>query len=126
MTIADKIGEMIEYDTLCLHAITMTADKSNGLILWSPETLKVMRLTKILRKKGIPVYYSIDTGPSVVLMTTEKYYKEVLNNLNSNIENLEISIGKIGGPSEILNSHSSASVTDLLRDDIDKFERWHW
>jgi diphosphomevalonate decarboxylase len=117
----NKIGEMIEYDTLCLHAITMTADESNNLILWSPETIKIMRLTKILRKKGIPVFYSIDTGPSVVLMTTEKYYKEVIDNLNSNIENLEISLGKIGGPSEILKSRSSDSLIYLLRDDIDKF-----
>lgn len=118
----NKIGEMIEYDTLCLHSITMTADKSDGLILWSPETLKIMRLTKLLRKKGIPVFYSIDTGPSVVLLTKEKYYEEVVETLSSNIENLEISTGKIGGQSQILNPRSSDSVTNLLKDDIEKFE----
>jgi mevalonate pyrophosphate decarboxylase len=81
-----------------------------------------MRLTKLMRKKGIPVFYSIDTGPSVVLLTKEKYYREVVGTLNSNIENLEISIGKIGGPSQILNPRSSDSVTNLLKDDIEKFE----
>ena len=45
-----------------------------------------------------------------------------IDTLNSNIENLEISMGKIGGPSQILNPHSSDSVTNLLKDDIEKFE----
>ena len=71
------VGEMTEFDTLQLHAITMTGSPDKNLILWTPETISIMHLTRNLRKQGIPVYFSIDTGPSVVLLNRSKYTKYV-------------------------------------------------
>ena len=112
-----KIGEMSEYDTLQLHAITMTGTSNNNLILWSPETISIMHLTRNLRKQGIPVYFSIDTGPSVVLLTKSNYIKEILNSLHKLNDNFDINIGKIGGPSRSLNKDSPEAkflIGDLI------------
>jgi phosphomevalonate decarboxylase len=59
----DRIGELAETDTLLLHGITMTGiDK---LILWRPETVKVILEVRAMRQEGIRCYFSIDTGATV-------------------------------------------------------------
>ena len=59
----DRIGELAEMDTLLLHGITMTGiDK---LILWRPETVKVILEVRAMRQEGIRCYFSIDTGATV-------------------------------------------------------------
>lgn len=59
----DRIGELAEMDTLLLHGITMTGiDK---LILWRPETVKVILEVRAMRQDGIRCYFSIDTGATV-------------------------------------------------------------
>ncbi len=103
------IGEMTEFDTLQLHAITMTGSPDKNLILWTPETISIMHLTRNLRKHGIPVYFSIDTGPSVVLLTKTKYTKEILEHLINLNDNFNINVGKIGGPSKLLKKSSRES-----------------
>ena len=114
----EKIGEMSEYDTLQLHAITMTGSPDKNLILWTPETISIMHLTRKLRKQGIPVYFSIDTGPSVVLLTKTKYTKEILENLINLNDKFNINVGKIGGPSKLLKNSSPEAkflIDDLIK-----------
>lgn len=58
-----RIGELAEMDTLLLHGITMTGiDK---LILWRPETVKVILEVRAMRQEGMGCYFSIDTGATV-------------------------------------------------------------
>jgi diphosphomevalonate decarboxylase len=109
------IGEMTEFDTLQLHAITMTGSPDNNLILWTPETISIMHLTRNLRKHGIPVYFSIDTGPSVVLLTKNEFTKEILDNLIKLNDKFNINVGKIGGPSKLLKK-SSREAKFLIED----------
>jgi len=110
------IGEMTEFDTLQLHAITMTGSPDNNLILWTPETISIMHLTRDLRNHGIPVYFSIDTGPSVVLLTRTKYAKEILDKLINLNDKFNINVGKIGGPSKLL--EKSSPEAKFLIDDL--------
>ncbi len=112
----EKMGEMTEFDTLQLHAITMTGSPDKNLILWTPETISIMHLTRELRKQGIPVYFSIDTGPSVVLLTRTKFTKRILENLSNLNEKFNINIGKIGGPSKLLNQKTSSEAKFLMDD----------
>ena len=114
----EKIGEMSEYDTLQLHAITMTGSPDKNLILWTPETISIMHLTRKLRKQGIPVYFSIDTGPSVVLLTRTGFTKEILENLIKLNDKFNINVGKIGGPSKLL--EKSSPEAKFLIDDLIK------
>ena len=64
----ERFGELVELDTLELHAVTMTGPKR--LILTSPDSLKVVELVKQLRGEGVECFYSMQTGPSVFINTT--------------------------------------------------------
>jgi len=61
------IGWLAEEDTLSLHAITMTG--KSHMVLWEPDTLRVVKEVIRMRKEGISAWYSIDTGPSVFINT---------------------------------------------------------
>ncbi|MCP4761873.1 MAG: hypothetical protein GY870_08825 [archaeon] len=118
-----KIGKLTEYDTLCLHAIIMTGTPEENLIVWKPETLKIIKLTEKLRERGLPVYYSIDTGPSVVLLTLSNFTEQVIEELKKVDKEFQILVGKIGGESKLLDSNSPEAK--LLEGDIIKWSVNH-
>ncbi|MFX1357769.1 MAG: diphosphomevalonate/mevalonate 3,5-bisphosphate decarboxylase family protein [Promethearchaeota archaeon] len=103
----NKIGELAEYDTLCLHAVTMTAPSNQNIIAWNPDTLKVILKIRELRESGYNVYFSIDTGPSIVVITNQSEKKEVYDIIKNIVPNYQLIEGKIGGPSKILSPNSS-------------------
>jgi len=61
----ETIGRLAEEDTLNLHATTMTS--RSHLVLWEPDTVRVIRKVEALRRDGLPCWYSMDTGPSVFI-----------------------------------------------------------
>lgn len=69
------IQAIAERDTLNLHAVTMTAQ--SGHITWMPATLEVMHRVRRLRRDGIPVWFSIDTGATAYLNTTAAHEEAV-------------------------------------------------
>ncbi len=70
-----RVGELTEQDTLELHSITMTG--ANRLILMSPDTVRVVMRVKELRSEGAEAYFSMQTGPSVFINTTERHEERV-------------------------------------------------
>ena len=64
------IGRLAEEDTLNLHAITMTG--KSHMVLWEPDTVRIIKEIIQMREKGMPAWYSIDTGPSVFVNTYRK------------------------------------------------------
>jgi len=114
-----KIGDLAEYDTLCLHAITMTAPNNENIIAWDPDTLKVILEVRELRKNGYEVYYSIDTGPSLVLLTKKSQVESIRKAIKPVIPQHEIIEGKLGGPSQLLDSNSPE--VKLLKTDMEEF-----
>jgi len=67
-----RICELTEMDTLNLHATTMTGD--SRLFVLKPETLRVMEtVTGMRSREEVPVWYSMDTGPSVFVNTLPEY-----------------------------------------------------
>ncbi|MFX0025579.1 MAG: diphosphomevalonate/mevalonate 3,5-bisphosphate decarboxylase family protein [Candidatus Hermodarchaeota archaeon] len=101
-----KVGDLSEFDTLCLHAVAMTAPNDQNIIAWSPDTLKVILGVRELRKNGYEVYYSIDTGPSLVLLTKKSQAEEIYKEIKMIIPNHEIIKGSFGGPSRLLDLKS--------------------
>jgi len=71
----EKIGILAERDSLILHGITMTG--LDEMILWRPETVKVILEVRKMRSEGMPVYFSIDTGATVYVNTKPKLVKDV-------------------------------------------------
>jgi len=74
------IGRLAEEDTLSLHAITMTG--KSHMVLWEPDTVKIIHEVVEMRREGLEAWYSIDTGPSVFVNTLKQNVKEVERRLH--------------------------------------------
>ena len=97
-----EICRLAEVDTLNLHAITMTGNL--GTILVSPLSIRIMDEVRRLREEEtVPVWYSLDTGPSVFINTTPKTASKVERRIRALAENVISS--DPGGPAEIISHH---------------------
>jgi diphosphomevalonate decarboxylase len=97
-----EICRIAEMDTLNLHAITMTGKLET--ILVSPLSIRIMdEVQKLREKEGVPVWYSLDTGPSVFINTTPKASAKVDRRIRSLADNVISS--DPGGPAEIVSRH---------------------
>jgi phosphomevalonate decarboxylase len=97
-----EICRLAEVDTLNLHAITMTGKM--GTILVSPLSIKIMDQVRRLREEeSVPVWYSLDTGPSVFINTTPKAASKVERRIRALVDNVISS--DPGGPAEIISRH---------------------
>ena len=65
-----SFGELIESEALELHAIMLTSKPS--LIYWLPGTISVMKQVQKLRKEGIQVYFTVNTGQDVHIICQKK------------------------------------------------------
>ena len=87
-----EIGRLAEKDSLILHGITMTGIEE--LILWRPETVKVILEVKRMRDEGIPAYFSIDTGATVYVNTLPEHVRAVRDRVRElGVETMECSVG---------------------------------
>ena len=66
----DAVGRLAEKDTLELHSLTMTGE--SGLIIMSEDSLRIIRKVRELREQGLQAYYSMQTGPSVFINTSDE------------------------------------------------------
>ncbi len=115
-----QIGQLAEFDTFCMHSVLMTAPVNENIIAWDPITLKIMKvIRKMRREKGWNVYFSIDTGPSVLLILKEKEKDQVLEELRPSFPNLFMSSGKIGGSARVLDK--DFPETKILEEDINNY-----
>ena len=65
----------------------------------------------------MPVYYSIDTGPTTVLITQEKYSREVVNHIES-LGFTDIVTGKIAGPAGTISKLQGEKEFVISLDDV--------
>ncbi len=70
-----KVGELVEQDTLELHSITMTG--VNRLVIMSPDTIRIIMKVRELRSNSVEAYFSMQTGPSVFINTSEEDEEKV-------------------------------------------------
>jgi phosphomevalonate decarboxylase len=47
------------------------------MMLWRPETVKVILEVKKMRSEGLPAFFSIDTGATVYVNTKPKHVQEI-------------------------------------------------
>jgi len=97
------IGRLAEEDSLDLHAITMTG--KSHMILWEPETIRIIREVVKMRRGGIPAWYSIDTGPSVFINTPLSHMKEVASRLRKAGFKKVVVCSRVGGKPSISDEH---------------------
>ncbi len=66
----DEVGRLAERDTLELHALTMTGE--SGMVIMTEDTIRIIRRVRELRNEGVRAYFSMQTGPSVFINTSEQ------------------------------------------------------
>jgi phosphomevalonate decarboxylase len=98
-----KIGNLAEHDSLSLHAVTMTG--TTRLFLITPETIRIVRRVVDLREKeGLPVWFSLDTGPSVWMNTNAESVDRIADDIRQNSGMTVLKSG-VGGPAVEVNEH---------------------
>ena len=97
-----SVARLAEEDTLNLHATTMTG--KYHMILWEPETLKVIKEVVAMRAEQISAWYSIDTGPSVFINTYTRSLDEVSSRI-SEAGFANIVTSKVGDKPKIVENH---------------------
>ncbi len=65
-----RLGDLVEQDTMELHSVTMTG--KNHLVVMSPDTIRVITKVRELRSNSVEAYFSMQTGPSVFINTSEE------------------------------------------------------
>jgi phosphomevalonate decarboxylase len=97
-----EICRLAEVDTLNLHAITMTGKLETVLV--SPLSIKIMEEVRRLRdEERVPVWYSLDTGPSVFINTTPKAIQKVERRIKTLTD--KVIASDPGGPGEMISRH---------------------
>lgn len=64
----EKLGDVMEFSTLKMHACALTARP--GFWYLKPPTVAVLDTVKALRAAGAPVWFTMDAGPHVKVLTT--------------------------------------------------------
>lgn len=75
-----RIGEHAEDDSVWLNKVITSGGGVNN---WEPDTETIRQKVVELRKKGLVSYYSMDTGPSVAVLTSSQDAEEVKRELES-------------------------------------------
>jgi phosphomevalonate decarboxylase len=98
----DVIGRLAEEDTLNLHAITMTG--ATHMVLWEPDTVRVIKEVIRMRNDGIAAWYSMDTGPSVFINTYMRNSKIIAKRLRK-IGFKNVILSGVGGKPVLITNH---------------------
>jgi diphosphomevalonate decarboxylase len=96
----EAFTQIVEHDTLLMHAVMMTCQPS--LIYWLPETLELIEATRRYRAEGLPVCFTIDAGPNVHMITTADYQDQVKAKLADIRSVQEVLVAGVGGPTELV------------------------
>ncbi len=72
----ESLAKASEQDAIMMHAVMMTSDPP--LFYWEPGTIELIKAVRIWRMKdNLPVFFTIDAGPNVHIITTKQLRKEI-------------------------------------------------
>lgn len=98
-----EFGQIIEEEALELHAIMLTSIPS--LIYWQPETVRLMKLVRKWRSEGLEVYFTVNTGQDIHLITEEKNTKILVERLQNIKEVKKIIINQPAIGARLVDKH---------------------
>jgi phosphomevalonate decarboxylase len=96
----EKLGVLAERDTLELHSLTMTGE--SRLVIMTEDSIRIINKVKQLRGDGLDAYFSMQTGPSVFINTSESHEKKVLSAITK--LGYKAYLSKVGGPARLVPS----------------------
>jgi phosphomevalonate decarboxylase len=95
----DRVFQTAEMDSLSLAATTMTGPA--GWVYWQPRTIEIFNTVRRLRTEDdVPVYFSVDTGASVYVNTTESHVDRVESAIADC--GVDTRAWSVGGPARVL------------------------
>lgn len=77
----ELLGSTAESNALAMHATMLTA--LPPICYWQPETITAMHEVWMLRREGIPVYFTEDAGPNLKLLFEVKDAKLIMSHFPS-------------------------------------------
>ncbi len=98
-----EFGELIEAEALELHAIYIT--QAPSLIYLTPNSLLIMKLCKKWREEGLEVYFTVNTGQDVHLITEKKNVEVLEQKLKELPEIKQIIVNYPGEGTRLSNNH---------------------
>ncbi len=96
----DALAAVVEHDSDMMHAVMMTSQPA--LFYWQPATLTVMDAVRAWRSQGLPVFYTVDAGPNVHVLTLSAYTTEVTQRLRALPGVSDVLTAKAGGPARLM------------------------
>jgi diphosphomevalonate decarboxylase len=73
------LGVLAERDTMELHSLTMTGE--SRMMIMTSDSMRVIEKVRQLRDDGAEAYFSMQTGPSVFVNTSERDEQRVLRGI---------------------------------------------
>jgi len=99
----DKLGEVIEQDTISLHTVAMTSKPP--IFYLNGRTWDIISELLKWRKEGLKGYFTMDAGPNVHVIC-EKKDSKVLSEKLKKIPGVEfIIINKAARGAHVINNH---------------------
>ncbi len=98
----ETVAALAELDSIRLHGVTMSASRGHKIYGWEPENIALFRMCNDLREEGVPVYFSTDTGPTMVFITHKDHVDTVAARIQQVNSELEVVKGTVGGPSAVI------------------------
>ena len=92
----ETFASIAESDSDLMHAVMMTSNPA--LFYWKPATLRVMQSVRDWRAQGIPVFYTIDAGPNVHVITLKEEMHKVSEKLKALEGVKDVLSATVGGP----------------------------
>ena len=96
-------GEISETEAVNMHTVMMTS--SPAIYYWTPETMRIILSVMNWREEGLPVYFTIDAGPNVHLLTLSEDADKITRRLKK-IEGIkDIIVNKPTEGTKTINTH---------------------
>jgi diphosphomevalonate decarboxylase len=96
----EALAAIVELDSDMMHAVMMTS--TPGLFYWKPASVVVMGAVREWRKRGIPVFYTVDAGPNIHVICPRGYIGETEKNLRELPGVQDVLVAGVGGPARIV------------------------
>lgn len=101
-----KIGSISESNALAMHSLTITSEPA--VFYFNSQTLKHVAFVYALRKQGIPVYFTLDAGPNLVLICPKTQAQDIAKRFKAEFPDINTIISTAGPAAQIVEKFSHA------------------
>ena len=96
-----KLGLRMRQSYLRMFSTMFSAE--NPILFWQPASLQIIKAVEAIRRRGLPVFETMDAGPQVKLVSTLEYCDELVQEIGNLNPRWQCVVSKIGGGIEVWN-----------------------